>query len=128
MSDKPEETKAPAADETEYAVVELMGHRTRVGRVMEVERFGAKMLRIDVPKEGDFEKGFVSQFYSGTAIYCFTPCDLATVERHGRPYAPASRLAYREPEDIASALHAEDEARDQEEEDDEEQSEGIDDA
>jgi hypothetical protein len=32
-----------------WAIVELMGHRTRAGHVSEVELFGAKMMRIEVP-------------------------------------------------------------------------------
>jgi hypothetical protein len=34
----------------EWMLVEIFGHRTHWGRGIEVERFGAKMLRIDVPK------------------------------------------------------------------------------
>jgi hypothetical protein len=31
----------------EYAIVELLGHTTIVGRIGEVERFGAKMMAIE---------------------------------------------------------------------------------
>ena len=41
----------------EYAVVEIMGFRKHHGRISEVERFGSKMLRVDVPIDGDFSKG-----------------------------------------------------------------------
>ena len=37
----------------EWMLVEIMGHRTHWGRSREEERFGAKMLRIDVPVKGD---------------------------------------------------------------------------
>lgn len=37
----------------EWAVVEVFGHRRHAGRTREEERFGAKMLRIDVPNKGD---------------------------------------------------------------------------
>ena len=33
-----------ALPEGQYAIVELMGHTTLVGRVTEIERFGTKML------------------------------------------------------------------------------------
>lgn len=51
--DAPIETAAatPAAPlprpEGEYAIVEVLGHRTIVGRIREVERFGAKLLAIE---------------------------------------------------------------------------------
>ncbi|TIR88700.1 MAG: hypothetical protein E5X19_22515, partial [Mesorhizobium sp.] len=34
----------------EWMMVEIFGHRSHWGRGIEVERFGAKMLRIDVPQ------------------------------------------------------------------------------
>lgn len=72
----------------EYAVVEIMGHRRLAGRILEVERFGAKMLRIDVPTKGDFANGFLSQFYSGAALFSVTHTDLDTVCRMNKPYEP----------------------------------------
>lgn len=80
-----------ADDPLEYAIVEIMGHRRIAGRILEVERFGTKMIRIDVPKEGDFAKGFVSQFYGGPSIFSVTPTDLATVCKENKPYEPARR-------------------------------------
>ncbi|MFD2578766.1 hypothetical protein ACFSTD_09620 [Novosphingobium colocasiae] len=38
---------ASALPEGEYAIVEALGHRTLVGRVAEVERFGTKMLQVE---------------------------------------------------------------------------------
>lgn len=81
----PTESAEPAP---EYAVVELMGHVRHVGRLTEVERFGTKMGRVDVPKDGKFEDGFTSFFFSGASIYRVTPCDLATVERANKPLEP----------------------------------------
>lgn len=54
-----------------WAIVEIMGHRERAGRVSEVEVAGAKLLQIDIPTEAG---GFVTELYGGTAIYCLTPC------------------------------------------------------
>ncbi len=45
---------APAEIPPEYAIVEIMGHRKLAGRILEVERFGAKLLRIDIPTDADF--------------------------------------------------------------------------
>lgn len=78
----------------EYAIVEIFGHRHHAGRIMEVDRFGSKMLRIDVPKDGDFGKGFTTHFYGGASIFSMTPCDLGTVQRANRPYQPASLLTH----------------------------------
>jgi len=79
----------------EYAHVEIFGHRSHTGRVLEADRFGAKMLRIDVPKDGDFAKGFVSHFYGGSSIFSVTPCDLAYVQRANKGREPAGMISYR---------------------------------
>ncbi len=92
-------TQAPgvATPETKpdaYAIVEIFGHRQHVGRILEVEQFGAKMLRVDVPKDGDFAQGYVSHFYGGASIFSMTPTDLATVQRMNKSSAPPA-LSYR---------------------------------
>ena len=93
-----EETTPTPAEDTppEYAVIEIFGHRRLAGRIMEVERFGTKMLRIDIPERGKFENGFTSQMYGGASLFSVTPCDLATVERVNKPYEPARALSWRE--------------------------------
>jgi len=78
----------------EFAIVEIFGHRRLAGRVIEVERFGAKLLRIDVPKKGDFVNGYDTQYYGGASIFSITPCDLASVVRITKPTAPAACLTY----------------------------------
>lgn len=55
----------------EYAVVEALGHRTLVGRVSEVERFGVKMLSVE-PFFQDWMLDPV--LLGGQSIYQFTPC------------------------------------------------------
>ena len=55
----------------EYAIVELMGHTTLVGRISEVERFGAKMLALE-PLFRDTLLPAI--FHGGAAIYRLTPC------------------------------------------------------
>lgn len=79
-----------------WAIVELMGHRQRGGLVQEVEQFGAKMLRVDVPAGDEF----VTEYYGGSSIYALRPSTeeiaRAFAERCGdlRPVAPVSyRLA-----------------------------------
>ncbi len=78
----------------DWAIVELMGHRQRGGIIQEVERFGTKMLRIDVPA-GD---AFVTEYYGGSSIYALRPAteEIARgfAERCGDP-RPVSPVAYR---------------------------------
>jgi hypothetical protein len=55
----------------EWAIVELFGHVTLVGRIAEIERFGTKMLVI----EPLFNKTLLPPvFHGGAAIYRLTPC------------------------------------------------------
>ncbi len=55
----------------DYAIVELFGHTTLIGRIAEVERFGTKMLAIEVLFKGEF---LGVAFHGGAAIYRLTPC------------------------------------------------------
>lgn len=67
---RPEPTAAdlPAG---EYAIAEIMGHSTMIGRYAEVERFGTKMLSI----EPIWENGLLpAVFVGGSSLYRFTPC------------------------------------------------------
>jgi hypothetical protein len=71
----------PAADPPgarQWACVEIFGHRKHYGRISEVEKFGAKFLRVDVPSEaaapllGEAER-FETFVYGGGAIFSVTP-------------------------------------------------------
>jgi hypothetical protein len=54
-----------------WARVEVFGHRRHVGIVSEVEQFGSKTLRIDVPgANGEAEVTFV---YGGASIFSIVP-------------------------------------------------------
>lgn len=90
-------TDAAAEQEPdEFAIVEIFGHRQYFGRIKEVERFGAKQLRIDVPTDGDWSKGFTTQYYAGAAIFSLTPTDERTVLRQNKRYHEPARLTYRD--------------------------------
>lgn len=92
MPDTISETTETDADQFEWAVVELFGHRRHVGRTREEERFGAKMLRVDVPNDGKpAEKGWTTHYYGGAAIFSFTLTDEATALKANKPYEPAGR-------------------------------------
>lgn len=63
----------------EYAIVEVLGHRTIIGRVEEVERFGTKLLSIEPVFNGELLDAVL---IGGSSIYQFTPCSAAVaVER-----------------------------------------------
>lgn len=68
-----------------WATLELMGHRQRIGRVSEVEMFGGKLLRIDIPTEG----GDITEFYGSSSVYSLRPLaeDVARqqAKRYGDP-------------------------------------------
>lgn len=59
----------------EYAIVEVLGHRTLIGRITEEERFGAKLMSIEPLFAGRL---LGAVLIGGGSIYQFTPCDAAT--------------------------------------------------
>lgn len=66
-----EEPKPAELPEGEYAIVEVMGHRTIVGRIEEVERFGSKLMSIEPLFNGHLLEAVL---IGGGSIYQFTPC------------------------------------------------------
>jgi len=88
-SGKPADAEPLLPDGYEWTICELMGHVCHVGRVIEVERFGGKMARVDVPKAGaDGAVAWEPHFFTAGAVYRLTPCDEETAMRRARP-APA---------------------------------------
>jgi hypothetical protein len=77
--------------EGEYAIVELFGHTTLVGRIAETERFGTKMLAIEPLFSGSL---LPAVFHGGAAIYRLTPCSPAVA------WAQQPRRAYMLPPQI----------------------------
>jgi len=86
----------------EWAIVEIFGHRRHAGRAREEERFGAKMLRIDVPTIGLAQaegqpaevggvEAWTTHWYGGSSLFSYTLTDEASVMRANRPYVPAQR-------------------------------------
>ena len=91
-----------ADDGWEWMVVEVMGHRRHAGRVREVERFGAKLMRVDVPNKGDPDvHGWTSHFYPPASLFGFMPAERETVLAANKPYErPAPlRLQYEDVRD-----------------------------
>lgn len=107
-----QETAAPADEDFEWMMVEIFGHRSHWGKGKEVERFGSKMLRIDVPQvewsEPTADKpapepivtGWVTHFYGGASIFSNTLTDETTAIRRNAPYSrPARFLPAPDPEE-----------------------------
>lgn len=53
---------------TEWAIIELMGHRRLAGWLSEQEIAGRGFLRLDIPSDPP-----ATQLYSPSAVYCITP-------------------------------------------------------
>lgn len=60
---------------TGWALVELMGHRSRVGKVSEVTMYGATLPQIEIPVFDGADKSadFVTELYGGASLYGVTP-------------------------------------------------------
>ena len=73
-----EEIKSlPAGD---YAIVECLGHRTLVGRYIEVERFGTKMMALEPLYQGSL---LPAVLISGSSLYAVTPCSAEVALQRG---------------------------------------------
>ena len=81
-----------------WARVELLGHRSRFGQICEVEQFGGKMLRIDIPNPGSPDDP-VTEFYGCASIYAITPMSEQMVRDKigSRDIRPISPLTYQLP-------------------------------
>lgn len=110
MTDLLQGTEAPVADQVidgfEWCIVEIFGHRMHAGRGREEEKFGSKMLRVDVPIKGDAANGWETHFYSGSSLFSYRLTDEATVMRMNKPFEPAAR--YRLPPPVADDHSADD--------------------
>lgn len=96
----------PELPDGDYAIVELLGHTTLVGRITEVERFGTKMLAIEPLFAGRL---LPPVFQGGASIYRLTPCS-ATVAWAKQPRAnyqlPPAILAIVPPEALPAPIEA----------------------
>lgn len=84
----------------DWGIVEIFGHRRHAGRVREEERFGTKMLRVDVPVKGDpIANGWETHWYGGASIFSFALTNENTVMRANKPYEAPSRFLAPPPDD-----------------------------
>lgn len=81
-----------------WAVLELLGHRQRIGYVKEVEIAGAAMLRIDIlmAKDQAGQDITATEFYAMSAVYALRPCTEETARleatRYGEDLRPIRPL------------------------------------
>jgi hypothetical protein len=114
-------------DGWEWCFLEIMGHRSHWGRSREEERFGSKMIRIDVPSfrkpsselevAGDASSAgirpaevqivWTTHYYGGASIFSYSLTDEATVMKRNKPYEPPSRISLPAPssEDADEPFH-----------------------
>jgi hypothetical protein len=90
---EPEPAPSPVLPDGEYAIVEMMGHRTMVGRISEVERYGIKMLALEPIFRDQLLPAVLT---TGASVYQLTPCskEVAQARQAKREYdLPAPVLA-----------------------------------
>lgn len=91
--------------EGEYAIVEMLGHRTLIGRVTEVERFGARFLACEPLFQNDL---LPPVLIGGASIYQLTPCtpEVALKAQPKRAYSLPSPVeaTVDEPSEFAPAF------------------------
>lgn len=97
MSAIPQDMPSDLA-EGEYAIVELLGHSTLVGRISEIERYGTKMLVIEPLFAGRL---LPPVFQGGASIYRLTPCTAAVA------WAKQPRASYQLPAAIFATVQPE---------------------
>ena len=76
-----------------WVLLELMGHRQRIGQAKEEEIAGSKLLRIDIPTDDDDE--YVTEYYGASSIYAMRPIAEEVAKDHyaksdPRPTKPAA--------------------------------------
>lgn len=110
-----------------WAVVELMGHVRMAGLLAEVEMFGAKLGRLDVPKTdpctcangsklellsptlpcdrchgAGFVHAFTTTFFGGSSVYRITPCTEETARAVAKGNQPAPVHSWEIPKALPS--------------------------
>jgi|SRR6185312_14693490 len=106
LADEPIFKMAKEVPDEMWALVEIFGHRRHYGRVTEVEKFGTKMLRVDVPISdaapllGEQEE-FETFIYGGASIFGMTPmtedaCRKWASRDRPKPHKPLATLPPRD--------------------------------
>lgn len=78
-----ERPASPPADDGQWALVELMGHRRVSCRVEETTLAGTGVLRLDIPNPDGSIKA--TQYVNPASLYCLTPVTRERVLEHLYP-------------------------------------------
>ena len=100
------DAEASRLPDGEYAIVEVLGHRTYVGRVAQVERFGASLMQLEPAYNGSL---LAPVLIGGSSIYQFTPCTREIAEARQpkqRWQLPSSVAALLPPEALPAPAEA----------------------
>lgn len=86
-----------------WVLLELMGHRQRIGKAKEEEVAGSRLLRIDIPTDDDTE--YVTEYYGSSSIYAMRPITEEVAKDHyakadPRPTRPAAYRPSHQVEDM----------------------------
>lgn len=110
-----EDTVPAPLPDGDYAIAEILGHRTIVGRYAEVDRFGTKMLAIEPLFDGQL---LDTVFIGGASIYQLTPCtaDIAAKQQPRHRYQLPASVAVIVPPSVVPAPVVEQEDEDADEE------------
>lgn len=79
-----------------WAIIEIMGHRVRAGRVVMDD---TPLLRIDIPAEDGED---ITEFYGRSAIFSMRPCEEQIARDWAARYGvrrPVRPVTYREPDE-----------------------------
>lgn len=94
MNSNPD-TPEPAEGVSQWAIVEIYGHRRHAGRIRAEQKFGTEMLRIDVPQFAGADQPepseWVTHWYGAAAVFSITLTNQKTVEKINRPYGLPGR-------------------------------------
>lgn len=87
-----EETRNPR--EFGWVMLELMGHRQRIGQAREEEIAGGLMLRIDIPTDGE---DYATEYYGASSIYSLRPISEEVAKAHwaNKDPRPARPVTFR---------------------------------
>lgn len=89
---------------SEWAVLELMGHRRLAGKVSETTIAGGTFIRIDVP--GAKGRKEFTQYYLPSAVYCISPTTEEICRQLAAQYTPepVHRFELPGPEQINTSI------------------------
>lgn len=91
MTDTAQTTDTPEPG-GEWVRLEIFGHRCHYGLLTEIERFGAKLARIDEFRVGE-DRPFRTLVYSGGAIFSVLPVTEKTAREQAGFYVPPAVLS-----------------------------------